>query len=147
MIQKTTATRRQLLQQAAAAAGAAALTSPKSSARTGSEPAWKHMFGPGFRNERIKTTGAEINAVVGGSGPPVLMFHGAPQSLITWRLIAPDLAKDFTVVMCDQRGYGDSSKPEDGVNHANHSKRAMALDGVEVMKHFGHDRFLMVGHD
>src|SRR5205823_868348 len=76
-----------------------------------------------------------------------LMFHGAPQSLITWRLIAPDLAKDFSLVMCDLRGYGDSSKPEDGANHTNYSKRAMALDGVEVMKHFGYDRFNMVGHD
>ena len=75
------------------------------------------------------------------------MFHGAPQSLITWRLIAPDLAKEYTLVMCDLRGYGDSSKPEDGVNHANHSKRAMALDGVEVMQHLGYERFLMVGHD
>ena len=76
------------------------------------EPAWKHLFPAGFRNERIKTSGAEINAVIGGSGPPVLMFHGAPQSLITWRLIAPDLANDYTLVMCDLRGYGDSSKPE-----------------------------------
>ena len=75
------------------------------------------------------------------------MFHGAPQSLITWRLIAPDLAKEYTLVMCDLRGYGDSSKPEDGVNHANHSKRAMALDGVEVMQHLGYQQFRMVGHD
>ena len=111
------------------------------------EPAWKHLFPAGFRNERIKTSGAEINAVIGGSGPPVLMFHGAPQSLITWRLIAPDLAKDFTLVMCDLRGYGDSSKPADTPDHSNSSKRPMALDGVEVMKHLGYDRYFMVGHD
>jgi haloacetate dehalogenase len=85
--------------------------------------------------------------VIGGSGPPVLMFHGAPQSLITWRLIAPDLAKEFTLVMCDLRGYGDSSKPEDGENHTNYSKRPMALDGVEVMQHLGYQKFFMVGHD
>jgi haloacetate dehalogenase len=144
-------TRRSLLEKTALAAGAAALLTKKSSAQGSAQPAeesiWKKLFPPGFRNERVKTSGAEINAVIGGSGPPVLMFHGAPQSLITWRLIAPDLAKDFSLVMCDLRGYGDSSKPEDGANHANHSKRAMALDGVEVMKHFGYDRFNMVGHD
>ena len=97
------------------------------------------FFPAGFRNERIKTSGAEINAVIGGSGPPVLMFHGAPQSLITWRLIAPDLAKDYTLVMCDLRGYGDSSKPAGPAgDHSNYSKRPMALDGVEVMKHLGY---------
>jgi haloacetate dehalogenase len=145
---KNTATRRRLLQQAALASGAAALMARKAPGQTDSkEPAWKHLFGPGFRNERIKTSGAEINALIGGSGPPVLMFHGAPQSLITWRLIAPDLAKDFTLVMCDLRGYGDSSKPPGGEDHSVYSKRPMALDGVEVMKHLGYAQFRMVGHD
>ncbi len=155
MSERTGSTRRSLLQQTALAAGAAAVaatgsqaqSNAQSSAQSSDEPAWKHLFPPGFRNERIKTSGAEINTVIGGSGPPVLMFHGAPQSLITWRLIAPDLAKEYTLVMCDLRGYGDSSKPPDGENHANHSKRAMALDGVEVMQHLGYDRFRMVGHD
>ncbi|MBZ5579164.1 MAG: alpha/beta hydrolase [Acidobacteriia bacterium] len=105
------------------------------------------MFPAGFRNERIKTSGAEINTVIGGSGPPVLLFHGAPQSLITWRLVAPDLAKDYTLVMCDLRGYGDSSKPEDQPDHSSQSKRPMALDGVEVMQHLGYSQFRMVGHD
>ena len=63
------------------------------------------------------------------------------------RLIAPDLAKDYTVIVPDLRGYGDSSKPPDGENHANYSKRAMALDQVEVMKSFGFDKFAVVGHD
>ncbi|HTA44512.1 MAG TPA: alpha/beta hydrolase [Bryobacteraceae bacterium] len=136
--------RRTLLQQAVLAGGAAALLAKKAAAE---EPAWKQLFPATFRNERIKTSGAEINAVIGGSGPPVLMFHGAPQSLITWRLIAPDLAKDFTLVMCDLRGYGDSSKPEGAKDHTTYSKRPMALDGVEVMKHLGYDKFPMVGHD
>lgn len=140
-------TRRHLLKQTAMAAGAAALASQKSVAQTSEEPAWQKFFGAGFRNERIKTAGAEINAVIGGSGPPVLLFHGAPQSLITWRLIAPDLAKDFTLVMCDLRGYGDSSKPPDGERHANYSKRPMAQDGVDVMQHLGYQQFFMVGHD
>lgn len=139
-------TRRSLLQQTALAAGAAALA-PKAKAQSSEEPAWKHLFPAGFRNERIKTSGAEINTVIGGSGPPVLLFHGAPQSLITWRLIAPDLAKDYTLVLCDLRGYGDSSKPEDTPDHSNSSKRPMALDGVEVMQHLGYSQFRMVGHD
>lgn len=138
--------RRDLLFAGAAALAARKIHGQDSSAAAG-EPAWKHLFPPGFRNERIKTTGAEINAVIGGSGPPVLMWHGAPQSLITWRLIAPDLAKDFTLVMCDLRGYGDSSKPPDGENHSNYSKRPMALDGLEVMRHLGYSRFPVVGHD
>ena len=141
-------TRRDVLLASAAALAirTAEAQSPAASAPT-AEPAWKRLFPPGFRNERIKTSGAEINAVIGGSGPPVLMWHGAPQSLITWRLIAPDLAKDFTLVMCDLRGYGDSTKPPDGENHANYSKRPMALDGVEVMQHLGYNRFPVVGHD
>jgi haloacetate dehalogenase len=155
------ATRREFFQNAAVAAGASALLAAEASAqgRGGPEqpiegtpvpkiePAWSRLFPAGFRNERIKTSGAEINAVIGGSGPPVLMFHGAPQSLITWRLIAPDLAKDYTLVMCDLRGYGDSSRPKGGGDHSDYSKRPMALDGVEVMKHLGYDQFRMVGHD
>ncbi len=146
-------TRRRLLQQTVLASGAAAFLAKKAAAQTSSteataqEPAWKRLFPASFRNERIKTSGAEINAVIGGSGPPVLMFHGAPQSLITWRLIAPDLAKDYTLVMCDLRGYGDSSKPAGGGDHSDYSKRPMALDGVEVMKHLGYNQFRMVGHD
>jgi len=140
-------TRRQILQQAVFASGAAALLKAQPSSATAGEPAWKKLFPSNFRNERIKTSGAEINAVIGGSGPPVLMFHGAPQSLITWRMIAPDLARDYTLVMCDLRGYGDSSKPEGEKDHTTYSKRPMALDGVEVMKHLGYNQFLMVGHD
>jgi len=145
-------TRRELVQQAALAAGAAALVVRKVSAQGASDTsadqtAWKKIFPAGFRNERVKTSGAEINAVIGGSGPPVLLFHGAPQSLITWRLIAPDLAKDYTIVMCDLRGYGDSSKPADQPDHAQQSKRPMALDGIEVMEHLGYRQFRMVGHD
>ena len=139
-------TRRRLLQQTVMA-GATALAARKSGAQGADQPAWQRFFGAGFRNERIKTAGAEINAVIGGSGPPVLMFHGAPQSLITWRLIAPDLARDFTLVMCDLRGYGDSSKPPDGETHSNYSKRPMAQDGVDVMEHLGYRQFFMVGHD
>src|SRR5215469_4394096 len=143
-------TRRGVLRETALAAGAAAFANKafaQGSATASTEPAWKRFFGSGFRNERIKTSGAEINAVIGGAGPPVLMFHGAPQALITWRLIAPDLAREFTLVMCDLRGYGDSSKPPDGERHSNYSKRPMAQDGVDVMQHLGYQQFFMVGHD
>ena len=147
-------TRRELLTKTALTAGAAAFLQTNARA---DEAAWSpasgtpspcmKFFPPGWRNERIKTSGAEINAVIGGSGPPVLMFHGAPDSVITWRTIAPDLAKDYTLVICDLRGYGDSSRPEDKPDHSSQSKRPMALDGVEVMQHLGYNQFRMVGHD
>ena len=105
-----------------------------------------YMF-PGFTSAKIQTSGAVINAVSGGQGPPLLLLHGHPQSHFEWHKIAPALAKDFTVVAADLRGYGDSSKPADGVNHAGYSKRAMALDQVEVMRHFGFEKFAVVGHD
>jgi len=102
---------------------------------------------PGFKASKVQTSGATINVVVGGSGPPLLLLHGAPQTHAIWHKVAPDLAKAYTVVAADLRGYGESSKPEGGPNHINYSKRAMALDQVQVMKHFGFDRFAVVGHD
>ena len=77
----------------------------------------------------------------------MLLIHGYPQTHVEWHKIAPRLAQRFTVVMTDLRGYGDSSKPEDGENHVNYSKRAMALDHVEVMRALGFDRFAVAGHD
>ena len=91
----------------------------------------------GFGRIRIEVEGASINAVRGGTGPPVLLLHGSPQTLVMWHLVAPRLAERFTVVAADLRGYGDSSKPEGGKDHARYSKRIMALDQVEVMKHLG----------
>ncbi|HMA11309.1 MAG TPA: alpha/beta hydrolase, partial [Steroidobacteraceae bacterium] len=102
---------------------------------------------PGFRVERVKTSGAELHAVIGGNGPPLLLVHGAPLTHLSWFRVAPELAKKYTVVAADLRGYGDSSKPEDGEKHINYSKRAMAQDQVDLMKHFGFDRFAVVGHD
>src|SRR6266568_2781219 len=101
----------------------------------------------GFERVTIETTGAAINVVKGGKGSPVLLLHGYPQTHVMWHKIAPRLAQDFAVVAPDLRGYGDSSKPPDGENHANYSKRAMALDMIEVMHHYGFDRFPVVGHD
>jgi haloacetate dehalogenase len=144
-------TRRDVLKQMSAvvAAGAlpAAAAGASEPAQTASSASPAARFFPGFKPLSIQTSGATINAVVAGSGPPVLLLHGAPQSMISWRLVAPDLAKDHTVVVTDLRGYGDSSKPPDGVRHANYAKRAMALDQVEVMRHLGFDSFALIGHD
>ena len=101
---------------------------------------------PGFKAFKVKTTGAEINGVIGGQGPPVLLLHGAPKSHITWRMIGPT-GRDPHGLAPDLRGYGDSGKTPDSDMHANYSKRAMALDQVDVMKHFGFDKFPVIGHD
>jgi haloacetate dehalogenase len=84
----------------------------------------------GFERVRVEAEGVSINAVRGGEGPPVLLLHGSPQTLAMWHLVAPRLAEDYTVIATDLRGYGDSSKPEGGEDHAGYSKRAMALDQV-----------------
>ena len=110
---------------------------------TGQPPA----FFPGFERRKIQTSGAIINTLRGGSGPPLLLLHGYPQTHVEWHKIGPQLVQRFTVVLTDLRGYGDSSKPAAGENHANYSKRAMALDQIEVMQALGYDRFAVVGHD
>jgi len=102
---------------------------------------------PGFKSRRIRTSGAVINLVTGGEGPPVLLLHGYPQTHAMWHKIAPALARDYTVVCPDLRGYGDSSKPKGLPDHSNYSKRAMAKDMAEVMTRLGHQRFHLVGHD
>ncbi len=102
---------------------------------------------PGFKRRRIRTGGAAINLVHGGEGPPLLLLHGYPQTLAIWHRIAPELARRFTVVAADLRGYGDSEKPHGTPDHGNYSKRAMAQDQVEVMRTLGHDEFFVVGHD
>jgi haloacetate dehalogenase len=105
------------------------------------------MLMEGFKKSVVKTSGAEIVTVVGGSGPPLLLMHGNPFTHLSWNKIAPRLAQDFTVVCTDLRGYGDSSKPADGENHFNYSFRAMAQDQVEVMQSLGFEKFGAAGHD
>jgi haloacetate dehalogenase len=104
-------------------------------------------FYPGFQRQTIQTSGTSINVVSGGSGPPLLLLHGYPQTHIEWRKMAPDLARNYTLVMPDLRGYGDSGKPAAGDNHINYSKRFMALDQVEVMEKLGFRQFALVSHD
>jgi haloacetate dehalogenase len=140
--------RRELLRGMTALAGVSYIVPGSSRVLDAQETAaGTARFFPGFKPFKLDTTGATINGVIGGQGPPLLLLHGAPQTHISWRLIAPKLAEQHTVIVPDLRGYGDSSKPPDGESHVNYSKRAMALDQVEVMKHFGFDRFPVVGHD
>jgi len=101
----------------------------------------------GFENKRLETSGAEINLRLGGSGPPLLLLHGYPQTHVMWHRVAPYLAERFTVAAADLRGYGDSAKPASDPAHAAYSKRAMARDQVEVMGSLGFERFAVVGHD
>jgi haloacetate dehalogenase len=102
---------------------------------------------PNFLSRKVRTGGATINLKMGGKGEPVLLLHGYPETHVMWHKVAPDLARDYTVVCADLRGYGDSSKPKGVPGHANYSKRAMALDMAEVMSALGHQRFHVVGHD
>jgi haloacetate dehalogenase len=101
----------------------------------------------GFARHDIQTSGASIRLATGGSGPPLLLLHGYPQTHVMWHKIAPKLAAEFTVVAADLRGYGDSSKPEADDDHAAYSKRAMAQDAVDVMAALGFDAFAVAGHD
>ncbi len=101
----------------------------------------------GFERTRVETPEAEISLIRGGGGPPVLLLHGYPQTSAMWHKIAPVLAESFTVMAADLRGYGDSSKPPGGGDHAAYSKRAMAKDQVAAMVSLGFDSFAVVGHD
>ena len=101
----------------------------------------------GFEQRQVQTSGTTINCVVGGSGPPLLLLHGYPQTHVMWHKVAPRLAEDFTVVAADLRGYGDSGKPNRDPEHHSYSKRAMALDQAEVMQSLGFDSFLLASHD
>lgn len=102
---------------------------------------------PGFRWYDIPLQDCSIRTAIGGNGPPLLLLHGHPQTHLTWHKVAPVLAEKFSVIAPDLRGYGDSSKPEGGPDHINYSKRAMALDQIQVMKALGFGQFSIVGHD
>jgi haloacetate dehalogenase len=102
---------------------------------------------PGFVQTEVRTSGATIPVFHKGDGPPLLLLHGFPESHVTWHKVAPKLAERFSVYVPDLRGYGDSSHPSDGDRHANYSFRAMALDQVETMHHFGHEQFFVGAHD
>jgi haloacetate dehalogenase len=102
---------------------------------------------PGFAAETVKTSGTNIHVLHKGSGEPLLLLHGYPETHLTWRKIAPRLAERFSVVIPDLRGYGDSGRPPDGERHENYSFRAMAQDQVDVMRYYGHEHFFVAAHD
>ena len=102
---------------------------------------------PGFKSELIEVNGVKIMTRKGGSGQPLLLLHGHPQTHAIWHRVAQQLAESHTVVMTDLRGYGDSTKPQGSHDHLNYSKRVMALDQIEVMRHFGFAQFDVLAHD
>ena len=101
----------------------------------------------GFERASIRTAEAELALVRGGSGPPLLLLHGYPQTHVMWHRVAPSLAERFTLVIPDLRGYGDSSKPRGSSDHVEYSKRTLARDQVELMAALGFDSFAVTGHD
>jgi haloacetate dehalogenase len=101
----------------------------------------------GFEARELPTSRGAVHALVGGSGPPLLLLHGYPQSHVMWHAVAPLLAGRHTVVATDLAGYGASFRPAPAPDHTPHGKRAMALDQVEAMAALGFDRFAVAGHD
>jgi len=101
----------------------------------------------GFETLDIDAGGVRIHARRAGSGPPLLLLHGYPQTHVMWHAIAPALAEDFTVVACDLRGYGTSDKPPTTADHWPYTQRAMAEDQIAVMRALGFERFALCGHD
>jgi haloacetate dehalogenase len=106
-----------------------------------------HSLFPGTREHRQKIAGVEIFARIGGSGPPLLLIHGFPQTHAMWHRIAPDLMRCFTCVMPDLRGYGYSACPPNDAGNEAYSKRAMGQDLLGLMRALGHERFAVAGHD
>ncbi len=101
----------------------------------------------GFQTHEVQTSRGPVHARVGGSGPPLLLLHGYPQSHLMWHATAPLLAERHTVVATDLAGYGASLRPAPAPDHAPHAKRALARDQVEAMAALGFERFAVAGHD
>lgn len=104
-------------------------------------------FFDGFEPATRRVRDGVLRLRLGGSGPPLLLLHGNPQTHAMWHVVAPSLARRFTVVCPDLRGYGGSHKPLATPDHAPYAKREMARDMVELMDGLGHRRFLVAGHD
>lgn len=100
-----------------------------------------------FSDVSTMVDGVKIHAIRGGAGPALLLLHGHPQTHAIWHKVAPTLARHFTVVAADLRGYGDSGKPAGDADHGNYSKRRMALDQVELMRALGFSQFAVLAHD
>src|SRR3954471_17708300 len=101
----------------------------------------------GFAVTDVETPRGNVRAWVGGSGPPVLLLHGWPETHLMWHAVASALAARFAVVVADLPGYGESFRPPVTEDHSGHSKRALAADLVAAMRALGHERFAVAGHD
>ncbi len=101
----------------------------------------------GFDTRTVPVKETSIFVRTGGSGPPLLLLHGFPETHVMWRDIAVALAPNFSVVVADLRGYGQSGCPTSAADHATYSKRAMARDMVQMMRALGFGRFMVAGHD
>src|ERR1051325_8719392 len=101
----------------------------------------------GFSDKRVATSRGQIALYQGGSGPPVLLLHGFPETRVAWHRVAPSLACRFTIVAADLPGYGDSAGPAATDDHAAPSKRAFAMTLFEAMRQLGFERFAVIGHD
>lgn len=101
----------------------------------------------GFVSHTVHRDGVSLHTRIGGEGPPLLLLHGHPQSMAMWHRVAPTLARHFTLVLMDLRGYGDSVRPAPDAAHSAHSKREMARDAIAVMAHHGFERFDVLAHD
>jgi haloacetate dehalogenase len=104
-------------------------------------------FFPGFKLEEIVVRDGSLRVRHGGSGPPLLLLHGNPQTHAMWHAVAPTLTQRYQVICPDLRGYGGSMKPPATADHAPYAKKAMARDMAELMTHFGHDTFFVGAHD
>lgn len=102
---------------------------------------------PGFERRRVTVGGSGFNLRLGGTGDPLLLLHGYPQTHLAWHAVAPELARRFTVVCPDLKGYGDSDAPAPDADSATYSKRVMGDEMLALMAGLGHRRFAVVGHD
>ena len=100
-----------------------------------------------FPSRTVVREGVALHTRAGGSGPPLLLLHGHPQSMVMWHRVLPELARRHRVVLMDLRGYGDSARPAPDAEHRAHSKREMAMDALAVMAAHGHARFAVLAHD
>lgn len=119
----------------------------RASVRAARTPVPVERLFPGFASGVCDTGPVPIPYVTAGSGPPLLLLHGHPQTKAIWHRIAPALARRYTVVASDLRGYGDAGKPTGLADHSNYAKRAMAADQLGLMRALGHPRFGVVAHD